>query len=95
MAKLESNILGHLSGARALIDHAGLDSQRFQGESSRLLDWVEYHMVMSRFSHRHWYINGESAGGVRNLAPEDLETCHSQKVGLENTPKLIRTRSFI
>lgn len=70
----------HLSGARTLIDNAGLDSQSFQGEFSRLLDWVEYHMVMSRFSHRHWYINGESTRGVRNFEPVDQETCHSRKV---------------
>ncbi|ODQ69984.1 hypothetical protein LIPSTDRAFT_36176, partial [Lipomyces starkeyi NRRL Y-11557] len=70
----------HLSEARTLIDNAGLDSQSFQGEFSRLLDWIEYHMVMSRFSHRHWYINGESTRGVRNFAPVDQETCHSRKV---------------
>lgn len=70
----------HLSEARTLIDNAGLDSQSFQGELSRLLDWVEYHMVMSRFSHRHWYINGESTRGVGSLAPVDQETCHSRKV---------------
>lgn len=70
----------HLSEARTLIDNAGLDSQSFQGEVSRLLDWVEYHMVMSRFSHRHWYLNGESTRGVRNFASVDQETCHSRKV---------------
>ncbi|KAH7230560.1 fungal-specific transcription factor domain-containing protein [Fusarium redolens] len=70
----------HLSEARTLIDKAGLDSQSFQGEVSRLLDWVEYHMVMSRFSHRHWYLNGESTRGVRNFASVDRETCHSRKV---------------
>ncbi|KAK9327061.1 hypothetical protein V1520DRAFT_284147 [Lipomyces starkeyi] len=58
----------HLSEARTLIDNAGLDSQSFQGEFSRLLDWVEYHMVMSRFSHRHWYINGESTRGVKTAS---------------------------
>lgn len=69
-----------MSEARTLIDNAGLDSQSFQGEVSRLLDWVEYHMVMSRFSHRHWYLNGESTRGVRNFASVDQETCHSRKV---------------
>ncbi|KAH7150692.1 fungal-specific transcription factor domain-containing protein [Fusarium sp. MPI-SDFR-AT-0072] len=75
----------HLNEARTLIDNADLDSQSFQGEVSRLLDWVEYHMVMSRFSHRHWYLNGDSTRGVRNFAPVDRETCHSQKVRLKNT----------
>ncbi|KAB5562704.1 fungal-specific transcription factor domain-containing protein [Coniochaeta sp. 2T2.1] len=70
----------HLSEARTLIDNAGLDSQIFQGEVSRLLDWVEYHMVMSRFSHRHWYLNGESTRGVGNFASVDQKTCHSRKV---------------
>ncbi|KAH7235331.1 fungal-specific transcription factor domain-containing protein, partial [Fusarium tricinctum] len=70
----------HLSEARTLIDNADLDSQTFKGEVSRLLDWVEYHMVMSRFSHRHWYLNGDSIGGVRNFAPVARETCHSRKV---------------
>ncbi|TVY37674.1 hypothetical protein LSUB1_G005727 [Lachnellula subtilissima] len=70
----------HLSEARHLIDNAGLDRQYFQGEFSRLLDWVEYHMVMSRFSHRHWYINVESIKETRNFASVGQGTCHSQKV---------------
>ncbi|KAH6957554.1 hypothetical protein BKA56DRAFT_601920 [Ilyonectria sp. MPI-CAGE-AT-0026] len=40
-------------------------------EVSRLLDWVEYHIVMSRFSYRYWYLNGESTRG---------ETCYLRKV---------------
>ncbi|KAK9235895.1 fungal-specific transcription factor domain-containing protein [Lipomyces kononenkoae] len=70
----------HLIEAKTLIDNAGLDSKSFQGEFSRLLNWVEYHMVMSRFSHRHWYINGVSTRGVKGFAPVDQETCHSRKV---------------
>ncbi|OIW25248.1 hypothetical protein CONLIGDRAFT_663832 [Coniochaeta ligniaria NRRL 30616] len=70
----------HLSEAKTLIDNAGLNSQIFQGEGSRLLNWVEYHMVMSRFSHRHWYLSGESTRGVRTFAPVDQESCHSRKV---------------
>ncbi|KAI2627604.1 fungal-specific transcription factor domain-containing protein [Hypoxylon sp. NC1633] len=70
----------HLTGARALINNADLDSQSFRGEFARLLDWADYHMVMSRFSHRHWYINGEGTREVGNFAPVDQETCHSQKV---------------
>ncbi|KAH8912979.1 hypothetical protein BR93DRAFT_949035 [Coniochaeta sp. PMI_546] len=69
----------HLSEARTLVDNAGLDSQSFQGELSRLQDWVEYHMVMSRFSHRHWYINGEPTTGVKYFARVDEETCYSRK----------------
>ncbi|KAE9376312.1 hypothetical protein N431DRAFT_331088 [Stipitochalara longipes BDJ] len=70
----------HLSEARRLIDNASLDNQNFQGEFSRLLDWVEYHMVMSRFSHRHWYINVAPIKGIKNFAPVGQGTCHSRKV---------------
>ncbi|KUJ14016.1 uncharacterized protein LY89DRAFT_651085 [Mollisia scopiformis] len=70
----------HLSEARRLIDNAGLDNQSFQGELSRLLDWVEYHMVMSRFSHRHWYIHVEPIRAISDLAPVKQGTCHSRKV---------------
>ncbi|PQE32560.1 zinc-finger transcription factor protein [Rutstroemia sp. NJR-2017a WRK4] len=70
----------HLNEARRLIDNADLGSQKFQGEYSRLLDWVEYHMVMSRFSHRHWYKNSEPMKGNKNFAPVEQGTCHSRKI---------------
>ncbi|KAE8446305.1 hypothetical protein EG329_012052 [Mollisiaceae sp. DMI_Dod_QoI] len=70
----------HLSEARQLIDNASLSSQNFQGEFSRLLDWVEYHMVMSRFSHRHWYKNAEPLKRIGNSAPVEQQTCHARKV---------------
>ncbi|PQE15835.1 Zinc-finger transcription factor protein [Rutstroemia sp. NJR-2017a BBW] len=63
-----------------LIDNADLGSQKFQGKYSRLLDWVEYHMVMSRFSHRHWYKNSEPMKGNKNFAPVEQGTCHSRKL---------------
>ncbi|KAE8554519.1 hypothetical protein EYB25_003058 [Talaromyces marneffei] len=50
----------HLSEAKYLIDNADVDSLHIQRQFSGLLGWVEYHMVMSRFSIRHWYMNGES-----------------------------------
>lgn len=39
---------------------------------------------MSRFSHRHWYINEESTRRVGNFAPVDQASCHSRKVKLKN-----------
>ncbi|EED15835.1 hypothetical protein TSTA_009570 [Talaromyces stipitatus ATCC 10500] len=70
----------HLSEAKYLIDNAGVDSQYFQREFSRLLGWVEYHMVMSRFSIRHWYIKEESIKGIKNSVPVDQGTCQLRKV---------------
>ncbi|KAG0651903.1 hypothetical protein D0Z07_1489 [Hyphodiscus hymeniophilus] len=73
----------HLNEARHLIDNAGLESQNLQGEFSRLLDWVEYHMVMSRFSHRHWYINVESSKETKNLPPiKGLPSCSHEIIRL-------------
>ncbi|KAH8900612.1 hypothetical protein GQ53DRAFT_708499 [Thozetella sp. PMI_491] len=70
----------HLIEAISLIDNAGVNSQSFHGESSRLLAWVEYHMVMSRFSIRHWHINAESIKGIRNFVPVEQEACLFRKV---------------
>ncbi|KFY81634.1 hypothetical protein V500_11230 [Pseudogymnoascus sp. VKM F-4518 (FW-2643)] len=70
----------HLIEAKNLIDNVGVVSQNFQGEFSRLQDWVEYHMVMSRFSLRHWHINVEPIKEIRNIAPVEQETCLVQKV---------------
>ncbi|KAK9312408.1 hypothetical protein V1524DRAFT_449704 [Lipomyces starkeyi] len=64
----------HLSEAKYLIDNAGFDSQYFQREFSGLLGWVEYHMVMSRFSIRHWYINEEPIKGIKNSV-KDVSYC--------------------
>ncbi|KAK9427515.1 fungal-specific transcription factor domain-containing protein [Lipomyces doorenjongii] len=69
----------HLSEAKYLIDNAGVDSQYFQ-RFSGLLGWVEYHMVMSRFSIRHWYINEEPIKGIKNSVPVDQGTCQLRKV---------------
>ncbi|KFX85920.1 hypothetical protein V490_09321 [Pseudogymnoascus sp. VKM F-3557] len=70
----------HLIEAKNLIDNVGVINQNFQGEFFRLLDWVEYHMVMSRFSLRHWHMNVEPVKGIRNIAPVEEETCLIQKV---------------
>lgn len=84
-------ILGHLSGAKYLIDNADVDSRYFQGEFSRLLGWVEYHVVMSRFSIRHWYINEEPMKGIKNSVPVDQGTCQLRKVRLKNMKIHVRT----
>jgi hypothetical protein len=76
--------LGHLIEAKNLIDNVGVINQNFQGEFFRLLDWVEYHMVMSRFSLRHWHMNVEPIKGIKNIAPVEEETCLIQKVRLKN-----------
>ncbi|KFY80601.1 hypothetical protein V499_00572 [Pseudogymnoascus sp. VKM F-103] len=70
----------HLIEAKNLIDNVGVINQNFQGEFSRLLDWVEYHMAMSRFSLRHWHINVEPIQEIGNIAPVEQETCLIQKV---------------
>jgi hypothetical protein len=70
--------------AKSLIDNAGVDSQSFRGEFSRLSAWVEYRIVMSRFSLRHWYINVEPVKGTSNIASVQQKTCLSQKVRLNN-----------
>jgi hypothetical protein len=75
-------ILGHVVEAKYLIDNAGVDSQKNYGELSRLLAWVDYHMVMSRFSLRHWHINLEPVTGLQNSTPVEQETCLSRKVRL-------------
>ena len=82
---LKKNLLikGHLLEARQLSDNAGLDDQNFQPEFSRLQDWVEYHMVMSRFSHRHWYMNAAPIKGMKNLTHMEQGTCLSKKVRLK------------
>jgi hypothetical protein len=77
-------ILGHLVEAKYLIDNAGVDSQKIYGEFSRLLAWVEYHVVMSRFSLRHWQINVEPVKGIRNVTPKEQESCLLRKVRLNN-----------
>ncbi|KFY37219.1 hypothetical protein V494_04856 [Pseudogymnoascus sp. VKM F-4513 (FW-928)] len=70
----------HLIEAKNLIDNVSVISQNFKGEFSRLVDWVEYHMVMSRFSLRHWHINLEPIKKIGNVAPVEQETCLIQKV---------------
>lgn len=72
--------LGHLSEAKYLIDNAGVDSQCIQRQFSGLLGWVEYHMVMSRFSIRHWYVTEDSPKGIKTSVPADQGTCQLQKV---------------
>ena len=81
--KTETLIIGHLLEAKQLSDNAGLDDQIFQPEFSRLRDWVEYHMVMSRFSHRHWYMNAAPIEGMKNSTPMEQGTCLSKKVRLK------------
>ena len=70
--------------AKYLIDNAGVDNQNSYGEFSRLVAWVDYHMVMSRFSLRHWHINVEPVEEIRNSTPVEPETCLSRKVRLKN-----------
>jgi hypothetical protein len=77
-------VLGHLSEAKFLVDDAGIDSPKFHGEFSRLLAWVEYHMVVSRFSLRHWHTNVEPIKSIRNSVPAEQEACLSRKVSLKN-----------
>ncbi|PON20692.1 hypothetical protein TGAM01_v210477 [Trichoderma gamsii] len=70
----------HLSEAKQLIDNASVGSQCFQREFSGLLGWVEYHMVMARFSIRHWYMHKESDNRTKNSMPVDRGTCQLRKV---------------
>lgn len=76
----------HLSEAKNLIDRTRVDNQNFQGEFSRLLDWVEYHMAMSRFSVRHWYINVEPAEGTKTIAPPKERGCLLRKASTVSYP---------
>jgi hypothetical protein len=80
-----------LSEAKLLIDNAAIDSQYIQRQFSGLLGWVEYHMVMSRFSIRHWYVTEESTKGIKNSVPVDQGTCQLQKVRLKNIKLHLRT----
>ncbi|TQS33879.1 hypothetical protein Golomagni_05762, partial [Golovinomyces magnicellulatus] len=61
-------------------------------ETLRLLNWVEYHMAMSRFSHKHWFVNGQSTRIGQYLASTDHTTCHSQKIkpALSSSQGLLR-----
>ncbi|KFY99417.1 hypothetical protein V498_00789 [Pseudogymnoascus sp. VKM F-4517 (FW-2822)] len=70
----------HLNEAKGLIESAGVDSEHFQGEFSTLINWVEYHFVMARFSLRHWHINAERIDGLRTSAPIEQGSCLLQKV---------------
>jgi hypothetical protein len=67
--------------AKHLIDNAAQD---YYGEFSRLVAWVDYHVVMSRFSLRHWRINLEPVEETRHSTPVEPETCLSRKVSLNN-----------
>lgn len=73
-------LLGHLSGAKYLIDNSGVDSQHIERQFSRLLGWVEYHMVISRFTIRHWYVTEDSTKGIKTSVPADQGTCQLQRV---------------
>ncbi|KAF2794254.1 hypothetical protein K505DRAFT_242555 [Melanomma pulvis-pyrius CBS 109.77] len=70
----------HLVEAKYLIDNAGVDSQYCYGGFSRLVAWVDYHIVMSRFSLRHWHLKVEPVEEIRDSTPVEPETCLSRKV---------------
>ncbi|KAF2664013.1 hypothetical protein BT63DRAFT_429548 [Microthyrium microscopicum] len=70
----------HVVGAKKLIDSVGVENQIFQGELSRLIAWAEYHMVMSRFSLRHWYINKQAVQRIQKVSPIQQETCLLTKI---------------
>lgn len=80
-----------MNEARALIDNEGIDRPYLRGEFSRLLDWVEYHMVMSRFSLRHWNKSVEPVKEIANLAPAEPGTCYLRKVRLKNMKIIVCT----
>ncbi|EHK47828.1 hypothetical protein TRIATDRAFT_291123 [Trichoderma atroviride IMI 206040] len=64
----------HLSEAKHLIDNASVSSQCFRREFSGILGWVDYHMVMARFSIRHWYMHKESAKRMKDSV-NDVSHC--------------------
>ncbi|RAO73970.1 uncharacterized protein BHQ10_009982 [Talaromyces amestolkiae] len=70
----------HLSEAKYLIDNAGVDSQYIERQFSGLLGWVEYHMVMSRFTIRHWFVTEDSTKGIKTSVPADQGSCQLQKI---------------
>ncbi|UKZ95990.1 uncharacterized protein TrAFT101_010795 [Trichoderma asperellum] len=70
----------HLSEAKYLIDNACVSGQHFQHEFSRLLGWVEYHMVMARFSIRHWYMHEDLIEGIKSSVHMDQGTCQLRKI---------------
>ena len=77
-------ILGHLLEARTLINNAGAQRHNAFGEFSKLLTWVEYHLVMSRFSVRHWHRKVAPTRYIRNFVPVEQETCLVRKVRLNS-----------